>query len=224
MAKILVVDDSIVMRKNLTAILEGAGHEVVGEASNGRHAVSQYNELMPDVVTMDISMPIMSGVEAVAAIISEHPEAKIIMISAVNQKKMVFGAIKAGAKHYVMKPIESESVLNVIHEVMSDGNERDGIVDAPTTEQGFSIENVNGKFIVRFNEHLDVNDQSLLNMAINGILFIKPLKVVFDFGDLADVDDDMFASILEMKKAIERGDGEVTVESQSASIRRKAGI
>lgn len=65
MAKILVVDDSIVMRKNLATILKGDGHVIVGEASNGRQAITQYEELKPDIVTMDISMPIMSGVEAV---------------------------------------------------------------------------------------------------------------------------------------------------------------
>ncbi|MBC7959605.1 MAG: response regulator, partial [Vallitaleaceae bacterium] len=93
MAKILIVDDSIVMRKNLAAILRQGGHSIIGEASNGRQAVSQYFDLEPDIVTMDIPMPILSGVEAVRQIIKIDADAKIIMISAVNQKKMVFSAI-----------------------------------------------------------------------------------------------------------------------------------
>lgn len=108
MANILIVDDSIVMRKNLSLILRNAGHEIVGEATNGRQAVTLYQELQPDLVTMDISMPILSGVEAVKRIFKYDPKAKIIMISAVNQKKMVFNALNSGAKHYIVKPIEQK--------------------------------------------------------------------------------------------------------------------
>lgn len=123
MAKILIVDDSIIMRKNLEHILKAVGHEVVGQAINGKQAVTLYEELKPDLVTMDISMPMLSGTDAVSEIVKKDPKAKIIMISAINQKQMVFEAIKNGAKHYIVKPIERENVLKVITAVLLDSND-----------------------------------------------------------------------------------------------------
>lgn len=120
MAKILIVDDSIVMRKNLEHILKQDGHEVVGHAINGKQAVAMYDELRPDLVTMDISMPMMSGTDAVTEIIKLDAQAKIVMISAINQKQMVFEAIKNGAKHYIVKPIEVENVKKTIHAVLEE--------------------------------------------------------------------------------------------------------
>lgn len=118
MAKILIVDDSIIMRKNLEYLLKQEGHEVVGQAINGKQAVSMYETLHPDLVTMDISMPMMSGTDAVTEIIKLDPLAKIVMISAINQKQMVFEAIKNGAKHYIVKPIEVENLLKTIDAVL----------------------------------------------------------------------------------------------------------
>lgn len=222
MARILVVDDSIVMRKNLTTILEEDGHTIIGEASNGRQAITQYEELRPDIVTMDISMPIMSGVEAVQQIIAQFPEAKIVMISAVNQKKMVYNAITAGAKHYIIKPIESKKVLSVINEVLS--NDSTGQItrrNEPTsTKQGFEINNVEGKFIIAFNESLDQSDYSLLNMAIRGIMFIKPLRVVFHFGELHDVRDDVLYPIVKLANEIVQSGGEISYVAKD-SIKAK---
>ncbi len=223
MASILVVDDSIVMRKNLSTILKGAGHTIVGEASNGRQAITQYNELEPDLVTMDISMPIMSGVEAVQQIIAKHPEAKIIMISAVNQKKMVFNAINSGAKHYIIKPIDAKKVLSVVNEVIETDYdiELEDSMEELSTEQGFEINNTNGKFIVRFNEHLDANDHKLLKMAISGILFIKPLHVIFDFTDLDDVSKEVLRPILLYADDIIDSGGEVSYNTSNTSLAAK---
>lgn len=120
MARILIVDDSIIMRKNLEFILVQAGHQVVGQAINGRQAVEMYMSLKPDLVTMDISMPMMSGTDAVSEIIAVAPGAKIVMISAINQKKMVFEAIKNGAKHYIIKPIEANTVIKTIEAVLGE--------------------------------------------------------------------------------------------------------
>lgn len=122
MAKILIVDDSIIMRRNIETILKEAGHEVVGQAINGKEAVELYGKLKPDLVTMDISMPLMNGINAVSEIIKIDSKAKIIMVSAHNQKQMVFEAIKNGAKHYILKPIEVESVVKVLNSVLSGDN------------------------------------------------------------------------------------------------------
>lgn len=221
MAKILVVDDSIVMRKNLAAILKADGHIIIGEASNGRQAVAQYEELEPDVVTMDISMPIMTGVEAVQRIIERHPEAKIIMISAVNQKKMVFNAINSGAKHYIIKPIETQKVLSVVNEVINtDYSEEvdDPMAVVAETEQGFEINNEEGRFIIRFNKSLDRSDHNLLKMAIGGILFIKPLKVEFNFDALDTIELTVLKPIMELADSIEAHEGQVTYQAQSDGI------
>lgn len=120
MAKILIVDDSIIMRKNLEFILKNSNHEIVGQATNGKQAVELYKECKPDLVTMDISMPFMSGTDAVSEIISIDPSAKIIMISAINQKQLVFEAIKKGAKHYIVKPIDAENVIKTIDSLLND--------------------------------------------------------------------------------------------------------
>lgn len=223
MAKILVVDDSIVMRKNLATILKGEGHVVVGEASNGRQAISQYEDLKPDIVTMDISMPIMSGVEAVQKIIEKFPEAKIIMISAVNQKKMVFNAINSGAKHYIIKPIDAKKVLSVVNEVLHTEYE-DTLkqeVESVNAKQGFEINNEKGTFIIRFNDALDRSDHNLLNMAIRGILFIKPLKVEFNFEELVTVSDEVLRPILLLADEIMDNEGEVTYKAAAASMKSK---
>ena len=220
MANILVVDDSIVMRKNLSTILRGDGHVIIGEASNGRQAIAQYDDLQPDVVTMDISMPIMSGVEAVQKIIEKYPEAKIVMISAVNQKKMVFNAINSGAKHYIIKPIDAKKVLGVVNEVISTDYEFDQeeFQEEVTSEQGFEINNVEGRFIIRFNKALDSSDHNLLKMAVGGILFIKPLKVEFNFDDLLNLDDKVLAPILKLAEDIKNSDGSVTYSAMAPEV------
>lgn len=132
MAKILIVDDSMIMRRNLKAILVQAGHSVIAEASNGKEAFIEYEKHMPDLVTMDITMPIMNGIDAVKKIISSFPDARIVMISALDQRNMVFEALENGAKHYIVKPIAADNVLSVIHAVLeeADGTEQTAASDS----------------------------------------------------------------------------------------------
>ena len=111
MAKVLVVDDAAFMRMMIKDILVKGGHEVVGEAENGIVAVQKYQELMPDIVTMDITMPEMEGIEALKEIRKQHPAAKVIMCSAMGQQGMVVQAIQAGAKDFVVKPFQGDRVL-----------------------------------------------------------------------------------------------------------------
>lgn len=119
MARILIADDSAVIRKTLKRILLAAGHEVVDEAKNGVEAVERYQVLQPDLVTMDISMPIMSGIEAVKEIVSNYQDAKIVMISAIDEKNQVFEALECGAKHYIIKPFNENTVLKIIDVVIT---------------------------------------------------------------------------------------------------------
>ena len=105
------------MRMTLTNILQNGNHTVVGEAENSRKAVELYRELKPDIVSMDITMPEMTGIEAVKQIKAIDPQAKIIMCSAMGQQKLVVEAIEAGAKDFIVKPFDENRVLEAIHRV-----------------------------------------------------------------------------------------------------------
>lgn len=118
MAKVLIVDDAAFMRMMIKDILEKNGFEITGEASNGLKAVELYKKERPDVVTMDITMPDMDGIEAVKAIKEFDPTAKVIMCSAMGQQTMVMDAIKAGAKDFIVKPFQADRVLEAIRKAI----------------------------------------------------------------------------------------------------------
>lgn len=117
MARVLIVDDASFMRMAIKDIITKAGHEVVAEANNGNAAVNKYKEVKPDIVTMDITMPEMNGIEAVKAIRQFDPEANIIMCSAMGQQAMVVDAVKAGAKDFIVKPFDKDKVLESLQKV-----------------------------------------------------------------------------------------------------------
>jgi two-component system chemotaxis response regulator CheY len=106
----LVVDDAGFMRTMLKDILTRQGFVVVGEAKNGAEAVELYRSLKPDLVTMDIVMPGLTGIEAVRAILAESPDAAIVMCSAMGQQAMVIEAIQAGARDFIIKPFQPARV------------------------------------------------------------------------------------------------------------------
>ncbi|HET6836823.1 MAG TPA: response regulator [Gemmatimonadales bacterium] len=116
---VLVCDDAIFMRTMISDILSQAGFEVVGEAESGIQAVAKYRELKPDLVTMDIVMPDMGGIEAVREICKADPEAKILMCSAMGQQALVVEAIQAGAKDFVVKPFQPSRVLEAVQRVLA---------------------------------------------------------------------------------------------------------
>ena len=112
--KILTVDDMLFMRTALKKILESSGYEIVGEAENGRDGVEKYKRTLPDIVTMDITMPDMDGLEALGKIKEINPDAKVVMVSAMGQEKNIFEAVKLGAKNFIVKPFKADKVLEVI--------------------------------------------------------------------------------------------------------------
>ncbi|MGN0346771.1 MAG: response regulator [Lachnospiraceae bacterium] len=114
MAKILIVDDSRTSRKILRGILENNGYEVAGEATNGEEGVKLFGELKPDVVTMDITMPIMDGVSALKEIMKTDANAKVIMVTAAGQKGNVVEALKSGAYEFVTKPFEEDVICDLL--------------------------------------------------------------------------------------------------------------
>lgn len=119
--KVLVVDDSAFILKQLTRVLTGAGYAIAGEALNGRKAVEFHmtHSAEIDITTMDITMPEMNGIEAVAGILAINPKAKIVMVSALGHEALVKQAIMQGAKHFIVKPFQREQVLGILKTVLA---------------------------------------------------------------------------------------------------------
>lgn len=120
MAKtILIADDIAFVRKTLTDIFSAAHYEVIGQASDGKAAVDLYAQLRPDLVTLDLVMPKMSGIEAARQIMKIEPRAKLIMITAMSQENLVMEAINAGIRDYILKPFEAQEILRVVDRILS---------------------------------------------------------------------------------------------------------
>jgi len=119
MARILVVDDAAFMRKVLTDALTQGGHEVVGEAANGNEAVARFQDVRPDLTTLDITMPEADGLEALREILAADPTAKVIMCSALGAEDKVLESIRIGAKDFVVKPFQPERVLEAINKALA---------------------------------------------------------------------------------------------------------
>ena len=116
--RFLIVDDAVFMRMKLKVLLEQCGHEVVGEGGNGVEAVAKFNQLRPDVVLMDITMPEMTGIDALKEIMKQDSKAKIIMITAMGQEALVKEAVMNGAKGFVVKPFNEEHILQTIRQLI----------------------------------------------------------------------------------------------------------
>ena len=114
MARVLIVDDAAFMRKMLGDVLAKGGHEVIGEGANGAEAITQFQSLRPDIMTLDITMPEKDGLAALREILTIEPGAKIVMCSALGQESKVLEAIKSGAKDFVVKPFQPDRVLDAI--------------------------------------------------------------------------------------------------------------
>jgi two-component system chemotaxis response regulator CheY len=117
-ARVLVVDDAVFMRRMLANILEEGGHEVVAEAVNGKESLEQYQKTKPDIVTMDIIMPEMGGIDAVKEIVKRDKNAKVLIVSAMGQQQLVVEAIQAGAKDFIVKPFEASRVLSAVERLL----------------------------------------------------------------------------------------------------------
>ncbi len=117
--KVLVVDDAAFMRATIKKILTNNGFEVVGEAENGAVAVEKYKEVRPDVVTMDVTMPEMTGIEALQAIRAIDPKAVVVMVTAMGQKTMVTEAVMYGAKSFIVKPFQEEHIVKTLQQVLA---------------------------------------------------------------------------------------------------------
>jgi len=120
MLNIMVVDDSIIIRNSLKKTLSELGHKVIAEAGDGLEAIEKYSQCNPDLLTLDITMPNMTGIEALKEIKKRHPDLMAIMVTSHGEEKLVMDAIKSGAKGYVLKPITEEKVKLSIEKVFPD--------------------------------------------------------------------------------------------------------
>lgn len=119
MARILVCDDSAFMRMMLKRVLIDNGHEIVGEAGDGMEAVQLYRQHKPDLITMDITMPKMDGIQAVTHIHEEDPLVRIVMVTALGQRAIITDAINAGASDFIVKPFDNIQVIETIKKVLA---------------------------------------------------------------------------------------------------------
>ena len=112
--RVLVVDDNPIITRKICMMMDQIGYRVVMTAADGKEAIAAYRECRPDVVTMDITMPVLDGIEATCIIKRAYPDANIVMVTSHGQEKMVLDALKAGAKGYVLKPFQPQKVFEVI--------------------------------------------------------------------------------------------------------------
>ncbi|MFZ5969253.1 MAG: response regulator [Bacillota bacterium] len=213
MARVLVADDSAFIRKNLKMVFSQGGHTVVAEATSGYETFTEYERTKPDLVTMDITMPAMNGIETTKKILAKYPEANIVVISAMDQKKMVFDAIESGAKHYIIKPITAEKVLNITDDVLQrsnyEGEKRYSMLRyIGGGKMPFSIQNINGLFNILLHSNINIENIQDLIRAMKGFLVIRPIRVVMDFSELMTLDDYLLDKFSEIAEYIRDNGGE----------------
>ena len=117
--RILIIDDAMFMRKMLRTYLEKMGYTVIGEGASGLELLTMYPKLMPDLVTLDITMPEMDGLEALKNLKTTYPDALVIMVSAMGQREMVISAIQSGAKDFIVKPFDIIKVQETVKKVLA---------------------------------------------------------------------------------------------------------
>ncbi|MGE3820731.1 MAG: response regulator [Isosphaeraceae bacterium] len=135
MPRLLVVDDAMIMRKLIRDVAREAGWEVAAEAANGAEAVALYEEHRPDLVTMDLVMPVMGGNEALRKIRSADPQARVIVVTALDQKQTLMESIRDGAMDFVVKPFDRERILNLLNKVRHRVETASPHADKPETNE-----------------------------------------------------------------------------------------
>ncbi len=251
MAKILVVDDSEIMRRSLIGIIKQIGHEVIGVAKNGAEACEAYVKYKPDLVTMDITMPVMNGVEAVKKIMGSFPDARIIIISAESQNRLVLEAIKSGARNYLLKPIHHEKMSQAIDDSMTEqrkethstagdvpaagiGTSKEESGQKVTTSgdaagagenrksESFGIQVTADSFNINIYGSFDDSALQDFQTAINGLLYVSPLNVVLNFFDREKININILNSLSECINQIKETGG--TVKLISKELKPESGL
>ena len=212
---VLVVDDSMIIRRNIRKIFEEVGHNIVAEGKNGIEACSQYKSYIPDLVTMDITMPDMDGITAVKKIVEDYPNAKIVMITSHGQENMVIDAVKAGAKGYILKPLSKDKILESVEAIFGidhnniEPEEEEKPVEKKKKDklEHFRIENRSGIFVVRVRTaYKSIDKEIMLEIEeyIENLFIIKPLNIIFNFEGILEMSNGamntMFGLIKKLNK------------------------
>ena len=129
MAGFLVIDDSLIMRKNIKSILESIGHQVVAELKNGAEIISKYKEYHPDVVSLDLVMPQVNGLEALKKLKNKYPQAKVMIVTCLGKKEKILKALNLGADYYIEKPFEIEDFVKALTSILDQNNVSQEMVD-----------------------------------------------------------------------------------------------
>lgn len=242
MARILVADDALIMRRSMISMLQQAGHEIAAEADNGLTAWQAYCQDKPDLVTMDLAMPDMDGIEAIRRIAAVDPQAKIIVISALGGKDKIVEAIKAGASHFIIKPITYDKVVKVIDTVLKStitSEERSKLAARLQTEEiapapefpvgpalredsSYILENKHGKFIyITLKQSLDNRQAEQLATDIEDCLFTGYRRFLFDFGAIDGLIPAVLAKITTAIASILAEGGQIRAMAESAQLIRQ---
>ena len=123
MLKVLIVDDSILMLNNIRAYMESLGHNVIAEATNGQEAIDLCKLHKPDLITMDITMPVLDGLSAIEKIKSFDKKVNIIVLTSHSQEEIIMKSLKAGAKGYILKPVNRNNLEEAIHNIYEDNDD-----------------------------------------------------------------------------------------------------
>jgi len=202
------------MRLIMRKLLDELGHKVIAEAGNGEEAIKAYDSHSPDLVTMDITMPVMDGVTAVQEIVARHPDAKIVMVSAYGHAKMVMKAISMGAKHFLVKPIITERARKIISEVLSGSASPDAKADLDVLHSAsFTIEEQENGFVVRVQDELDKLEANNLQRALEDLIGMDNLRIVLLFPDKVSYSPDIIARIEATINKLERAGVQMAVNT-----------
>ncbi len=224
MAKILIVDDTLVMRINLRKILEDADHEVVGEAENGLKAIEMVDKLKPDLITMDITMPEMNGIDALKKVLKKYPFARVVMISALSQKIKVLEALNLGAKHYIVKPFKKNQVVEIIESVLGESDyQSDEVDEKEESEQNdeeidndkfnkgdvleFIVQNREGTYVLLPRE----SKGKWLPVIIEKLIRMKNPKVVINISEVKTLSIFMFEELVKAVEKIKKARGSIEI-------------
>lgn len=201
MADILIVDDSAVARAALRKIITSLGHKVVGEAETGAKAYVEYIRLRPDVVTMDLTMEGMSGAETTSKIVATFTDAKIIVISAMEERGVIIDALERGARHFLIKPITQEKVSAVLNNVIEQNHDikkhREMVQKLKREDTDHLVRDFkppyrigcDGKLVVvNINANITKNSCKTLVTEIEEYLQ-DGVMVLFDFGNISNINE-----------------------------------
>ncbi len=236
MARILIADDSAVARKSLRETVTALGHLVVGEVVSGSQAFVEYTKLKPDVVTMDLTMQGLGGAEATSKILATYPKARIIVISAMEERRVIIDALERGARHFIIKPISHDKVAAVLNNVLQQEFDRQKHMecvrkmrrsnDPPSGgENGVNnytppyIINVQNKNLVHvvINQSLTLTSFQSLLLELEEHLTDTP-RVLFDFGTIARLDRELIVKMDLLILNIENNSGVVKAISYNKNF------